>query len=91
MNFILYHIEYNLLFVETLVLFTHVECSTASLIVVQYIILLLQDISYGITAFVSFKGVFEMSVVWSVKPHTFCIVLLCNLHTRLPSKIFTLL
>jgi len=66
MNFILYQITNNLLFLETFVLFTHIECSTASLIVVRYIILLLQHLAYGITPFVNFKGEFEMSVVWSV-------------------------
>jgi len=66
MNFILYQSRSNLLFVETLVLFTHIECSTASLIVVRYIILLLQHLAYGITPYVNFKDVFEMSVVWSV-------------------------
>jgi len=57
MNFILYEIRNNLLFMETLVLFTHIECSTASLIVVWYITSLLQHLAYGIMPFVFYSYV----------------------------------
>ena len=42
---------------ETVVLFTHVECLTASLIVVQYITSLLQHLSYRIMPFVFYSYV----------------------------------
>jgi len=57
MTFILYQIRNNLLFMETVVLFTHVECLTASLIVVQYITSLLQHLSYRIMPFVFYSYV----------------------------------